>query len=331
MQRLPHFIILATVLAAGCGGGKKTTLDPAATTPPAATSVAPSIPLASLPAIEPQPILDRIKVLSSDEFEGRAPGTPGEDKTVAYLEGQFKAMGLKPGNTDGSYIQKVPLVGITVKDSPTLTFAKGGTTRHAQVAHETTSRGRSTSRRARRSTSRSSCSSATASEAPEFKWDDYKGVDVAGKTLVMLVNDPPPPPTRRQFGGNAMTYYGRWTYKYEQGMKHKAAGVLLVHETEPAGYPFAVVQGKTAEQFDLVTPDKNMGRANVEGWISLDQAKALFTMAGQNFDSLKAQAATREFTPVPLGVTASVKLEQHAADDRLAQRRRQARRQRRDS
>jgi Zn-dependent M28 family amino/carboxypeptidase len=133
-------------------------------------------------------------------------------------------------------------------------------------------------------------------------------MDVAGKTLVMLVNDPPLADTT-QFGGNRMTYYGRWTYKYEQGMKHKAAGVLLVHQTERAGYPFAVVQGKTAEQFDLVTPDKNMGRANVEGWISLDQAKALFTMAGQNFDSLQARAATPAFTPVPLGVTASVKLD----------------------
>jgi Zn-dependent M28 family amino/carboxypeptidase len=103
-----------------------------------------------------------------------------------------------------------------------------------------------------------------------------------------------------------MTFYGRWTYKYEQGMKHRAAGVLIVHETGPAGYPFAVVQGKTREQFDLVTPDKNVRRSAVEGWITLDQAKALFALAGQDFDSLKARAATREFKPVPLGVTASV-------------------------
>jgi Zn-dependent M28 family amino/carboxypeptidase len=124
----------------------------------------------------------------------------------------------------------------------------------------------------------------------------------------MLVNDPPLADTS-QFGGKRMTYYGRWTYKYEQGMRHKAAGVLLVHETGPAGYPFAVVQGKTSEQFDLVTPDKNMGRSSVEGWITFDQAKALFAMAGQDFDALKARAATREFKPVPLGVTASVRLE----------------------
>jgi len=105
-----------------------------------------------------------------------------------------------------------------------------------------------------------------------------------------------------------MTYYGRWTYKYEQGLKHHAAGVLIIHETGPAGYPFAVVQGKTGEQFDLVTQDKNMGRSDIEGWITLDRARGLLRLAGQNFDSLKARAATREFKPIPLGVTASLEI-----------------------
>src|SRR6185312_2044670 len=105
-----------------------------------------------------------------------------------------------------------------------------------------------------------------------------------------------------------MTYYGRWTYKYEIGAQKGAAAVLIVHETGPAGYPFNVVQGQTGEKFDLVTPDKNMGRAAIEGWITLDQAKALMQMAGQDFDALKAQAATREFKPVALGVTASMTL-----------------------
>src|SRR6476646_8277595 len=132
----------------------------------------------------------------------------------------------------------------------------------------------------------------------------------------MLVNDPPvPDPANAQeldpktFGGKAMTYYGRWTYKYEMAAQKGAAGALIVHETGPAGYGFNVVQGKTAEQFDLVTPDKNMSRAAVEGWITEDKAKALFTLAGQNFDSLVARAATPAFAPVPLGVTATVKLE----------------------
>jgi len=149
--------------------------------------------------------------------------------------------------------------------------------------------------------------------APEYNWDDYKGVDMKGKTLVMLVGDPPvPDPANpsaldpKTFGGSAMTYYGRWTYKYEIGAMKGAAGVLIVHETAPAGYGFNVIQGKTGEQFDLVTPDKNMGRAAIEGWITLDQATRLLRLSGQDFDALKKQAVTREFKPVPLGVTASM-------------------------
>ena len=150
--------------------------------------------------------------------------------------------------------------------------------------------------------------------APEFDWDDYKGVDVKGKTLVMLVNDPPvPDPANpieldpKTFGGKAMTYYGRWTYKYEIGAQKGAAGVLIIHETGPAGYGFNVVQGKTGEQFDLVTPDKNMGRAAIEGWITLDSGEgAAEDRRGRTSTTLKKQAATRDFKPVPLGVTASM-------------------------
>jgi Zn-dependent M28 family amino/carboxypeptidase len=108
------------------------------------------------------------------------------------------------------------------------------------------------------------------------------------------------------FNGKAMTYYGRWTYKFEEGARRGAAGILIVHETGPAGYPFAVVQGNLGERFDLITPDKNMSRASIEGWLSLDAAKKLFSMAGQDFDALKKQALTREFRPVPLGLSASV-------------------------
>ena len=136
-----------------------------------------------------------------------------------------------------------------------------------------------------------------------------------GKTLVMLVNDPPvPDPANadaldpKTFGGKAMTYYGRWTYKYEIGKEKGAAGVLLIHETGPAGYPFDVVQSKVTEQFDLITPDKNLGRVSIEGWISLEQGKRLLQMGGQDYEALKKLAATRDFKPVPLGVTASMTL-----------------------
>lgn len=264
------------------------------------------VPPEALAAIDTATLMQHIRVLADDSLLGRLPGSAGEDKTVAYLESQFRAIGLAPGNPDGTYIQKVPLVGITVRGTPTLTFSKG--------TSRTTLKWRDdyvawTKHVAETAALRNSelVFVGYGTEAPEFNWDDYKGMDVAGKTLVMLVNDPPLPDTS-QFGGRRMTYYGRWTYKFEQGMRHKAAGVLLVHETEAAGYPFTVVQGNAAERFDLVTPDKNMSRSDVEGWIALPQAKALFAMAGQDFDSLKARAATRDFAPVPLGVSASVSL-----------------------
>ncbi len=302
LRPTPRLLLPFLALAVAC--------RPVDDKPPAAAGTALNadvVPAEAIAAIDTATLMNHIRVLAADSLMGRQPGSVGEDKTVAYLESQFKAMGLKPGNTDGTYIQKVPLVGITVKNAPTLTLAKGGATRQLKWRTDYVAWTKHVAPSASLDKSEL-VFVGYGTEAPEYKWDDFKGVDVAGKTLVMLVNDPPLADTT-QFGGNRMTYYGRWTYKYEQGIKHRAAGVLLVHQTERAGYPFAVVQGKTAEQFDLVTPDKNMSRANVEGWISLDQAKALFTMAGQNFDSLQARAATPAFTPVPLGVTASVKLD----------------------
>jgi Zn-dependent M28 family amino/carboxypeptidase len=267
--------------------------------------------LAQLPDVDVNQVMAHTKVLSSDEYEGRAPGTKGEELTVAYLVDQFKKIGLKPGNTDGSYIQKVPLVGITPTPAP-LIFSKGTKQLTLKWKEDVVAWTKHVVDEA----------SIDKSEvvfvgygvvAPEFNWDDYKGVDVKGKTLVMLVNDPPvPDPSNageldaKTFGGRAMTYYGRWTYKYEIGAMKGAAGVLIVHETGPAGYGFNVVQGKTGEQFDLVTPDKNMGRPAIEGWITLDRARDLLKLAGHDFDALKRQAATREFKPVPLGVIASM-------------------------
>jgi Zn-dependent M28 family amino/carboxypeptidase len=270
-------------------------------------------PIGQLPAIDVDAVLAHTKVLSSDEYAGRAPGTKGEDLSVRYIEDQFKKIGLKPGNTDGTYIQKVPLVGITADPAP-LVFKKGAQQTTLKWKDDVVTWTKHVAERA----------SIDNSElvfvgygvvAPEYNWDDYKGVDVTGKTLVMLVNDPPVPDPNdageldaKTFGGKAMTYYGRWTYKYEIGAQKHAAAVLLIHETGPAGYPFEVVQSKVTEQFDLVTPDKNMSRVTIEGWITLDRGKELMKMAGQDLDALKKQAATRDFKPVPLGVTASMSL-----------------------
>ncbi len=279
----------------------------------AALHAADAVPLKALPGIDASAVLSHVKTLASDAFEGRAPGTAGEEKTVAYLVDQFRKMGLKPGNPDGTFVQKVPLVGITPTAAP-LTISGGTGAAPATLAWRD-----DVVAWTKHVTDEVKVAGSElvfvgyGVEAPEFDWDDYKGVDVAGKTLVMLVNDPPvPDPTTpsaldpKAFGGRAMTYYGRWTYKFEIGARKKAAAVLIVHETGPAGYPFAVVQGMGGEQFTFVTPGKNMDRAAIEGWITLDQAKALLTRAGQDFDQLKAQARTRAFKPVPLGLAATM-------------------------
>jgi Zn-dependent M28 family amino/carboxypeptidase len=282
-----------------------------------AASAAPSLSSAAepvFPAIDGKAVLEHTKVLASDAFEGRAPGTKGEELTVAYLVEQLKKIGLQPGNPDGTWVQKIPLVGTTIQGSPSLTFRKGAAERTLAWREDYVAWTKRVAERAGLDAS-DLVFVGYGVQAPEYRWDDYKGVDLRGKTMVVLVGDPPvPDPARpgeldpKTFGGKAMTYYGRWTYKYEMGAKLGAAGVLIVHETEPAGYPFAIVQGKTTEQLDLETADGNASRAAVEGWITLDQAKGLFEMAGQDFEALKGKAATREFRPVPLGATATVSL-----------------------
>jgi Zn-dependent M28 family amino/carboxypeptidase len=302
-------IAIAAMLAAACSSEPKTAA-PAQSAP--ATS--PHLAIGQMPTIDVAALLAHTKTLSSDAYEGRAPGTKGEELAVTYIADEFKKVGLKPGNTDGTYFQKVPLVGITPKPAP-LVFTKDGRRQTLTWKDDVVAWTKHVAPSASISNSEV-VFVGYGVVAPEFNWDDYKGVDVKGKTVVMLVNDPPVPDASnaeeldaKTFGGKAMTYYGRWTYKYEIGAQKGAAGVLIVHETGPAGYGFNVIQGKTGEQFDLVTPDKNMGRAAIEGWITLDQAKALLQSAGQDFDALKKQAATREFKPVPLGVTASMKID----------------------
>src|SRR6476661_1145959 len=299
MSRSTTALLLFALLPAAC--------KPATDDEPPAPGVSPvAVPAEALAAVDTATLMSYERVLAADSLMGRLPGSVGEDKTISYLVGQFESLGLKPGNTDGTFIQKVPLVGITVTNSPTLTFAKAGTTRALKWRDDFVAWTKHVAPTASLDKS-PLVFVGYGVEAPEFNWDDYKRQNMAGMTLVMLVNDPPLADTSK-FGGPRMTYYGRWTYKFEQGAKHHAAGVLLVHETGPAGYPFAVVQGNAAEKFDLAAADSNRGRSNVEGWITLDLAKALFAMAGQSFDSLKARAATAEFQPVPLGVTASVQL-----------------------
>jgi hypothetical protein len=263
----------------------------------------------ALATITEESLREHIKVLASDEFEGRAPSSRGEDLTIQYLTEQFAALGLEPGGVNGTWVQEVPLVSITADPDMTLTVAGSDDTR--SFAYQTefvANTPRVVESIALEESEMVFVGYGTV--APEYQWNDYAGLDVAGKTVVVLVNDPGfATQDPELFRGNAMTYYGRWTYKYEEGARQRAAGVLIVHETAPASYGWATVQNSwTGPQFDLVTADDNMGRVMAEGWITLETARAIFAQAGMDFEELKARAATRDFQAVPLGLTASLSI-----------------------
>ncbi|HEY9466689.1 MAG TPA: M28 family metallopeptidase [Vicinamibacterales bacterium] len=305
MPRLSVVVLIVFVSACSRSAEQPTAAAPA----PNTTA---SVAVAKMPSFDAGRMLGDIKTLSSDEFEGRAPGSKGEELTVKFLEDQFRKIGLQPGNTDGTFVQSLPLVGITASNTRPLTVSGNGKKATFKWRDDLVAW-------TKRVTDTSSLENSElvfagyGVTAPEFKWDDFKDVDIKGKTILVLVNDPQIPsasdPSQldpSMFNGKAMTYYGRWTYKFEEGARRGAAGILVVHETGPAGYPFSVVQGNLGEKFDLITPDKNMNRASIEGWITLDAARKILSMAGQDFDTLKKQALTREFRPVPLGLSASV-------------------------
>ncbi|MGB8507418.1 MAG: M28 family peptidase [Pyrinomonadaceae bacterium] len=281
--------------------------------PPPDLSKLPTEMRPALESINADDMLRHIKTLASDEYEGRGPGTKGEELSVKYISEQFQRMGLKPGNPDGTYTQAVPLAGFRAE--PQMKINAGD----KELSYNFPDDYVAVSRRLVPETKIDNSDIVFVGygvTAPEYNWDDYKGVDVKGKTIVMLVNDPPVPDSsdaskldEKTFKGNAMTYYGRWTYKYEEASRHGAAAALIVHETIPAGYEYAVVKGsRGGENFDIQTPDKNAGFVGVEGWITLDRAKELFAATGQDFDALKKTAATRDFKPVALNAKASIDL-----------------------
>ncbi|HWS90187.1 MAG TPA: M28 family metallopeptidase [Pyrinomonadaceae bacterium] len=304
-----------TALAGAC-----TTTAPnsntAATTPTPASAATAALPAELKPALDsvnPDDLLRHIKELSSDAYEGRGPGTKGEELTVKYITEQFQRLGLKPGNPDGTFVQKVPLAGFKAEPEATL---KAG---DKEMKLENLKDYVAVSRRYEPQVSVDNSDIVFVGygvTAPEYGWDDYKGLDVKGKTIVMLINDPAVPSASNPaeldpnvFKGKAMTYYGRWTYKYEEATRRGAAAAIIVHETGPAGYPFEVVSGSWGrENFDIVSPDRNAGRVGVESWITLDRAKELFAAAGQDFDALKKQATTKEFKPVPLNAKATFRV-----------------------
>ena len=281
-----------------------------------AAGAASQLAVSDMPEIDTVAVLNDIRTLASDQFGGRAPGSPHEQLTVDFLVRQFREAGAQPGNPDGTWIQKVPLVGIRAIDQTPLQVRTKSGTRAFRTHDDVVAFSQHVADAVAVKDSEM-VFAGYGVQAPEYQWDDFKGLDVKGKTLIVLVNDPPvPDPSNREaldpktFGGPAMTYYGRWTYKYEKAAELGAAAIFIVHETGPAGYPFNVVQGFAGERFDLVTPDKNLGRAGIQGWLSLEAATTLLKLAGHDFEALKARARTREFTPVPLGATASMSFAQ---------------------
>jgi len=277
-------------------------------------SNAPSAPDAALSSLSAGRLMDNIKALSSDQFEGRGPGSNGENLTIKYMEDQFRADGLEPGNPDGTFLQNVPLVSITPQPGVKISLTGHGQTLSPTFPKDFVAW-------TKRVVDKSSIDAdmifvGYGVQAPEFNWDDFKGVDVKGKVIVVLINDPPVPDPNdltkldpKTFGGNAMTYYGRWTYKYEKAAEMGAAGCFIIHDTAGAGYPWEVVQnGRSGEQFTLNTPDKAMNRAAIEGWFTGDTATKLFKMGGQDLAALRKAAVSRDFHPVALNVHAKLDL-----------------------
>ncbi|MEO9131892.1 MAG: M28 family metallopeptidase [Sphingomonas sp.] len=262
---------------------------------------------AAAPDIRVQTLKDVTKTLSADDMEGRKPTTPAEEKATTYIVERFKAAGLKPGN-HGSWFQDVPLVEIAAQDVTPLAFTGGTTPVSLDYRKDMVI-----------ATYRVTPNVAIKDSnvvfvgyginAPERGWNDYAGMDVKGKTVVILVNDPDwqMPGRDGLFEGRAMTYYGRWTYKFEEAARQGAAAAIIVHDTEPAAYGWGVVESSwTGPQLELDAAGDHMDQSQAIGWMQLDKAKALFASAGKDFGELAQAAKVKGFTAVPLGVKASV-------------------------
>ncbi len=253
-------------------------------------------------AIDGRTLLTNIKKLASDEFEGRSPSSKGEALTIQYVSEQFRAAGCTPGNPDGTFVQKVPLLSYRTQPAGALTVSRADRTIEMNFADDFIAW-------TRRPVDRIALDGDVVFvgygvTAPEFNWDDLDGMDLKGKILVMLVNDPPLP-DEKLFGGRAMTYYGRWPYKFEQAARAGAAGCFVIHETGPAGYPWEVVRNSWGgESFTFLGPDNNESVCPVEGWITTTQAERLFALAGTTFADAKAAALKPDFAPMALGCRA---------------------------
>ncbi|MGR3979666.1 M28 family metallopeptidase [Pseudoalteromonas sp. 1181_04] len=286
MKRYFSLTLLATAVLAGC----------------ATTSLTSDDVSKGYNSINAQQLAEHVKVLASDEFGGRAPSSKGEELTLAYLTDEFKKLGYQPGNGD-SFLQEVPLVSLEADPNMVLTI--GG--KDYQYKKDMVM---GSSRISERQSIKDSelVFVGYGVNAPEYNWNDYAGLDVKGKTVVILVNDPGfATKDPALFTGDAMTYYGRWTYKYEEASRQGAAGAIIVHETAPASYPWSVVENSwSGEQFGFQKENNNMDRVAVEGWVTTEVANELFTKAGLDFASAKTNAAKGAYHVDMGDLTASV-------------------------
>ncbi len=311
-MRYVILLVAATTLLAACGKNADESKQAAVTPTAAPAAPAPIKPTRDghfSPEITAEDFAAIDQHVSSDEFEGRKPATIGERMTTTYLIDQFQRMGLKPGNRD-SYLQAVPTVETTLLDDPavSITVAEGGNVEKYNYRDDAIIR----TLQGKASVDLADSDIVFAGYgvvAPEYQWNDYAGLDVKGKTVIVLVNDPGwgnGDPTL--FKGKAMTYYGRWTYKYEEAARQGAAACLIVHDTAGAGYPWQVVVNSwSGPQFDLPSSEDPSPRVLVAGWITTDAAKRLFAKAGADFDALKKSADIRGFKSSALNAKFSAK------------------------
>jgi Zn-dependent M28 family amino/carboxypeptidase len=311
MRQIGIAALSASLVAlAACSDGGAPTVD-AGVLEAVGSAPAPSAATIVSPEITADDLKRHIRTLSSDEFEGRAPTTPGGEKTRAYIAAEYRRLGFQP--VGDSYFHDVPMVESTL--DPANSFLRIDVNGEARALAYKTDAVWGT-KRAQPEVAFEGSDMVFVGYgvvAPEHQWNDYEGIDVKGKTVVILVNDPGfLTNDATLFGGKAMTYYGRWTYKYEEAARQGAAGALIVHDTIPAAYGWNVVEGSwSGPQIDLQRADDGASRAALEGWITKETAASLLSAAGLNLDELTAAANKRGFKPVAIpGLKASAKITQ---------------------
>lgn len=316
---IKHILLASAAFAlAACGAADKATETetPAVPVTPEAAELLMPLPTDTTAAIRAEDLAIRIKTLADDTFEGRGPGTPVGEAAADWIAQEMARIGLQPGGDDGSYFQKVGMVNQTIdEDKSSLTFSMEGVeeTEEMKLKEDAVIWTKRQNANHIEFDNSEVIYVGYGIVAPEYGWNDYEGLDAAGKTVVMLVNDPGYTTGDPElFNGEAMTYYGRWTYKYEEAARQGATAAIIVHETAPASYGWDVVSNSwSGAQSDLVRADGGADRTMLEGWLSSDASGKLFEAAGLDMQAMKTVAKTKGFSPVDMGkISASGKIHQ---------------------